>query len=44
MRHKSWHGVPHREGKHLFITCRRGGNQGKKERLKYDILDISPAP
>jgi len=32
------------KGKHMFITCRRGGNQGKKERLKYDILDIRPAP
>ena len=28
------------KGKHMFITCRRGGNQGKKEILKYDILDI----
>jgi len=32
------------KGKHMFITCRRGGNQGKKETLKYDILDIRPAP
>lgn len=32
------------KGKHMFITCRRGGNQGKKEKLKYDILDIRPAP
>jgi len=32
------------KGKHMFITCRRGGNQGKKERIKYDILDIRPAP
>jgi hypothetical protein len=32
------------KGKHMFITYRRGGNQGKKETLKYDILDIRPAP
>jgi hypothetical protein len=32
------------KGKHMFISCRRGGNQGKKEKLKYDILDIRPAP
>jgi hypothetical protein len=32
------------KGKHMFITCRRGGNQGKKEVLKYDILDIRPVP
>jgi hypothetical protein len=32
------------KGKHMFITCRRGGNQGKKETIKYDILDIRPAP
>jgi hypothetical protein len=31
------------KGKHMYITCRRGGNQGKKETLKYDILDIRPA-
>ncbi len=31
------------KGKHMFITCRKGGNQGKKETLKYDILDIRPA-
>jgi hypothetical protein len=31
------------KGKHMFITCRRGGNQGKKEKLKFDILDIRPA-
>lgn len=30
------------KGKHMYITCRRGGNQGKKETLKYDILDIRP--
>jgi hypothetical protein len=24
----------------MLITSRRGGNQGKKETLKYDILDI----
>jgi len=30
------------KGKHMFITCRRGGNQGKKVTLKYDILDIRP--
>jgi len=32
------------KGKHMFFTGRRGGNQGKKEKLKYDILDIRPAP
>ena len=32
------------KGKHMLIECRRGGNQGKKETLKYDILDIRPAP
>ena len=31
------------KGKHMFITCRRGGNQGKQITLKYDILDIRPA-
>jgi hypothetical protein len=30
------------KGKHMYITCRKGGNQGKKETLKYDILDIRP--
>jgi hypothetical protein len=30
------------KGKHMLITCHRGGNQGKKETLKYDILDIRP--
>jgi hypothetical protein len=30
------------KGKHMYITCRRGGNQGKQETLKYDILDIRP--
>jgi hypothetical protein len=32
------------KGKHMFITGRRGGNQGKKEILKYDIVDIRPVP
>jgi hypothetical protein len=32
------------KGKHMFITSRRGGNQGKVETLKFDILDIRPAP
>ncbi len=32
------------KGKRMVITCRRGGNQGKKITLKYDILDIRPAP
>jgi hypothetical protein len=27
-------------GKKMTITAHRGGNQGKKETLKYDILDI----
>jgi len=31
-------------GRHMFITVRRGGNQGKKEVLKFDIVDIRPAP
>lgn len=31
-------------GKHMSITTRRGGNQGKKEILKYDIVDIRPIP
>jgi len=30
------------KGKHMFITYRRGGNQGKQEKLKYDIMDIRP--
>lgn len=30
------------KGKHMYITCRKGGNQGKKETLKYDIMDIRP--
>jgi hypothetical protein len=30
------------KGKHMYITCRRGGNQGKKETLKYEIVDIRP--
>jgi hypothetical protein len=28
------------KGKHMFITYRRGGNQGKQGKLKYDIMDI----
>jgi hypothetical protein len=32
------------KGKHMFITCRRGGNQGKQVSIKYDILDIRPVP
>jgi hypothetical protein len=32
------------KGKHMLITYRRGGNQGKKITMKYDILDIRPAP
>ena len=31
------------KGKHMFVTGRRGGNQGKQEKIKYDILDIRPA-
>jgi hypothetical protein len=31
------------KGKHMFVTCRRGGNQGKKITIKYDIMDIRPA-
>jgi hypothetical protein len=30
------------KGKHMYITARKGGNQGKQETLKYDILDIRP--
>jgi hypothetical protein len=32
------------KGKQMSITTRRGGNQGKKEILKYDIVDIRPIP
>jgi hypothetical protein len=32
------------KGKQMSITCRRGGNQGKKEVLKFDIVDIRPVP
>jgi hypothetical protein len=32
------------KGKKMSITTRRGGNQGKKEILKYDIVDIRPVP
>ena len=32
------------KGKHMFITYCRGGNQGKKEKLKFDIMDIRPGP
>ena len=32
------------KGKHMSITCRRGGNQGKKIQIKYDILDIRSVP
>ena len=28
------------KGKNMFITYRRGGNQGKQATLKYEILDI----
>jgi hypothetical protein len=31
-------------GKHMFVTYRRGGNQGKKHVLRYDILDIRTVP
>ena len=31
------------KGKHMYITSYRGGNQGKRERIKYDILDIRPS-
>jgi hypothetical protein len=30
------------KGRHMYITCRRGGNQGKKETIKYEVLDIRP--
>ena len=29
-------------GNHMYITCRKGGNQGKKETLKYEIPHIRP--
>jgi hypothetical protein len=32
------------KGKHMFITCRKSVNQEKTETLKYDVLDIRPAP
>jgi hypothetical protein len=32
------------KGKNMSITARRGGNQGKKEILKYGIVDIRPIP
>ena len=32
------------KGKHMFVTCHRGGNQGKKVTIKYDVLDIRPLP
>jgi len=32
------------KGKQMLITSRRGGNQGKEEVLKYDIVDIRPVP
>jgi hypothetical protein len=32
------------KGKHMFVTCHRGGNQGKKVTIKYDVLDIRPIP
>jgi hypothetical protein len=28
------------KGRHMFITAHKGGNQGKKEILKYEILDV----
>lgn len=30
------------KGRNMYITCRKGGNQGKKETLKYQVLDIRP--
>ena len=30
------------KGKHMYISSRKGGNLGKKETLKYDMLDIRP--
>jgi hypothetical protein len=32
------------KGKHMTITGRRGGNQGKDIKIEYDIMDIRPAP
>jgi|SRR5665213_1137541 len=31
------------DGTTMWIEARKGGNQGKKERIKYKILDIRPA-
>jgi hypothetical protein len=30
------------KGRSMVIACRRGGNQGKKDNIKYEILDIRP--
>jgi hypothetical protein len=30
------------EGKTMWITAHKGGNQGKEVRVKYKILDIRP--
>jgi hypothetical protein len=32
------------DGTTMWVEARRGGNQGKKIRIKYKILDIRPAP
>jgi hypothetical protein len=32
------------KGRSMYITCRRGGNQGKKETIKYEIMDIRGEP
>jgi hypothetical protein len=31
------------EGTSMWVEARRGGNQGKKIRIKYKVLDIRPA-
>lgn len=32
------------KGKQMFVTAFKGGNQGKKVTLKYDIADMRPCP
>jgi len=32
------------EGRTMWITARKGGNQGKEIKIKYTILDIRPMP
>lgn len=32
------------KGRNMYITYRRGGNQGKLHTMKYEVLDIRPIP